>query len=73
MKGCKWGPIGGISILDCMVPTTCGQGQERIKGVKGAKGREGEGRGVKGASMEQREQTGSEGSEGELRHFYTRF
>ena len=35
-----------------MVPTTCGQGQGRIKGVKGVKGNEGEGReqrGVKGS------------------------
>ena len=55
------GPIGDISILGCMVPTTCGQGQGRIKGVKGAKGR----KGGKGVNMEQREQTGSEGSEGE--------
>ena len=49
MKGSKLGPIGGISILGCMVPTTCGQGQGRIKGVKGAKGSEGEQRGGKGA------------------------
>ena len=49
VKGSKWGPIGGISILGCMVPNTCGQGQGRIKGVKGAKGSEGEQRGGKGA------------------------
>ena len=48
------GPIGGISILGCMVPTTCGQGQGRIKGVKGATGREGEGS-KHGANREQRE------------------
>ena len=53
MKGSKWGPIGGISILGCMVPNTCGQDQGRIKGVKGAKGREGE----------WREQIWSKGSE----------
>ena len=47
VKGSKWGPIGGISILGCMVPTTCGQGQGRIKGVKGAKGSE---QGAKGAN-----------------------
>ena len=47
MKGSKWGPIGGISILGCMVPNTCGQGQGLIKGVKGAKGSEGEQRGMK--------------------------
>ena len=41
--------MGGISILGCMVPTTCGQGQGRIKGVKGAKGREGREHGVKGS------------------------
>ena len=42
VKGSKQGPIGGISILGCMVPTTCGQGQGMIKGVKGAQGSKGE-------------------------------
>ena len=51
MKGSKWGLIGSISILGCMVPTTCGQGQGRIKGVKGAKGSEGS----KGSEGERRE------------------
>ena len=52
MKGSKWGPIGGISILGCMVPTTCGagsgkdQGVKGVKGVKGSKGERREGRGV---------------------------
>ena len=49
MKGSKWGPIGGISILGCMVANTCGQGQGSIKEVKGAKGSEGEQRGAKGS------------------------
>ena len=41
-EGSKGGPIGSISILGCMVSTSYGQGQGRIKEVKGAKGSEGE-------------------------------
>ena len=61
VKGSKWGPIGSISILGCMVPNTCGQGQGRIKGVKGAKGSEGEQRKQRGVKAAK----GSEGSKGE--------
>ena len=32
VKGSKWGLIGGISILGCMVPTTCGAGSGKDQG-----------------------------------------
>ena len=32
VKGSKGGPIGGISILGCMVPTTCGAGSGKDQG-----------------------------------------
>ena len=45
VKGSKWGPIGDISILGCMVPTTCGAGSGKDQGSKGSE---------EGANMEQR-------------------
>ena len=57
MKGSKWGPIGGISILGCMVPTSCGAGSGKDQGILGSKGEQ------TGSEGEQREQTGSQGSE----------
>ena len=42
--GSKEGPIGGISIPGCMVPTTCGTGSGKDQGSSGSRG---EGKGAK--------------------------
>ena len=66
MKGAnrsKGGLTGGISILGCRVPTTCGAGGGKNQGgVKGAKGSK---KGAKGANREQRGAKGVKRSEGD--------